>query len=195
MEKIIHVSLLVLTACLAVFVAVLSLQNGEKNTVDTVKEPTSLGGFESQIVYVASTTETYFHQAGGTRTATTTLLTIDGLKSAEKIGLSVTVGNATNSPGTIYILPQVSTDAITWKVLAGLHTPNGAAGAFVSDINLGNGSTTQFVYAPGLGTTSVLTWFDTPVLGTGAGSSAYMRFQVWTTGTSSVLLEGYKLLK
>ena len=193
MDKIINVSLLVITTTLVVFIAVLSNENDEKSKV---KEPISLGGFESQIVRVASSTGTYFHQASGTRTATTTLLTIEGLKSSEKIGLSVTIQNATNTPGTIYILPQVSTDAVEWKVLAGLHTPNGAAGAFVSDLDLGNGSTTQFIYIPNSqGTTSVLTWFDTPVLGTGAGSSAYMRFQVWTTGTSSVLLEGYKLLK
>jgi len=192
MNKII-LSLTALITSLAAFVGLLS--------VSLNNTPLLGGAFESQITRTASgtaisATGTYFHEAAGTRTATTTLLTLEGLKSAEKIGLSVIVKNATNSPGKIFVLPEVSTDASEWKVLAGLYLVNGAAGAFVSDIDLGNGSTTQFTYTPNSqGTTSVLTWFNTPVIGSGSASTAYMRFRVWTTGTSSIMLEGYKLLK
>ena len=152
----------------------------------------SYGAFTSVApqITASSSAGTYFHKATQeTQTGTTTLLTLDGVFNASRIGLNLTVKNATDTVGSIYILPESSTDATVWQTLTGFHLVNGAAGAFVSNIAIGNGSSTILEYTPNSrGTTSVQYWFAPPL-------ATFMRFQVWTSGTSSVLLEGIKELK
>ena len=161
-------------------------QEVEENNVKV-----ALGGFESSIQKVGSTTgqATYFHEATGVRTATTTLLTIDRASQVEKYGLNVTVKNATNTVNTIYIIPESSFDALEWHTLSGFGVANQPSGSNLQSLDIGNGSSTQLTYTPiSLGTTSVQYWFDPPV-------DNFMRFRVWTNGTSSVHLEAIKLFK
>lgn len=180
MNKIL-ISLAALLISLSAFVvSLLSVQ-----VKDTDK---AFGAFDAYVVRIASTTVTNFHQASGTRTATTTLLTIDRAFEAAKLALQIEV-NATNTPGTIYILPETSQDTVVWFPLGSLHVATGASGAAVQSIEFGNGTSTQLTFSPvGQGTTTGQFIFDNPV-------NNLMRFRVWSTGTSSILLSAIKLLK
>lgn len=150
--------------------------------------PKALGGFESSLQLIASTTATNFIAPDGTRTATTTLLTVGRAFEGEKLALRIEV-NATGTAGTIYILPETSQNAITWFPIGNLNVATGASGANVQSIAFGTGSSTQLTFEPiGLGTTTGQFVLDNPV-------ANLIRFRVWSTGTSSILLSAIKLLK
>ena len=171
-----------LIASLALFIGLLSVTLDETERVK--------GSFESALV-ATSTGTMYSHQATGTRTATSTLQNILIEKEVDQIGFILTVQNATNTPGSIFLLADGAYDTnYAYSTFSNLHISNGAAGASVSEINLGTGSTTQFIFVPnGQGTTRVAYSFKPP-----AGIRE-VRFRAWSTGTSSIALDVYKLLK
>lgn len=148
------------------------------------------GAFDTQLV--ASTTgRMYSHEAAGTRTATTTVQRLIVEKEVEEVGIILTVQNATNTPGVIFVLPEGAYNtAFDFSTLANLHLSNGAAGAFVTNRSLGNASSTILEFTPNSqGTTSVAYSFKPPV------GIRELRFRVWSTGTSSIALDAYKLIK
>ena len=133
----------------------------------------------------------YSHEAAGTRTATATLQIIDIPAAVDSLGVTLTIQNATNTPGKIFIVPEGTWDSNWgWSNLASFHVSNGAAGAFVNDVDLGNGSTTQLTFTPtSQGTTSVAYTFKKPA------GIRQIRFRVWGTGTTSIALDIFKLIK
>lgn len=152
---------------------------------DEVSPALGAGSGFAGISQVASTSGTYFDVTGAsTRTATATLLTIGGVYNYSKIGLEVNVWATTTIAkiGTVYVQPQTSYDASVWADW----TPNnyGTGGTAVQTMNMAGASTTVLAWAPGeLGTTTKQFVFDNAV-------GKYMRFKVWTTGTSTILLRG-----
>ena len=166
-------------------------------SLETQQPEPTLAGFGTQVDRTASgtavsATGVYFHGAVEARTATTVVLTVGNPAEADKLGIRVIVKNATNSPGTIYLFPEISTDATTWGSVH-LNETTSTGGA-VAAIDLGNGSTSLITYTPASqGTTSALKTFYSPVIGGTTGG--FLRFSMWSTGTSSNLIEVYKLLK
>ena len=137
----------------------------------------------------ASSSATYFGISLLIRTATTTLLTLEQIDSVSKIALTI-VSTATTSTadctttcgGTIYVLPMISDDAITWSGLGNLALANVPQGTTFQDVNLGSASSSLLrVESKQAGVTGKQFVFNNIV-------AKFMRFEVWTSGTSTVLL-------
>lgn len=160
--------------------------------------PITLGNIAGDVIKQASTTANYFGGNDKTtdslRTATTVLLTVVNAYEADQILVGITNTGTTTfngctpatCPGNIYLNPQVSYDASTWYNWSPLVAGSGSA---VNNVNLSSASSTPFVVAsPGNGTLTISFTFDNIV-------AKYMRFQVWTSGTSTILLEGFTKVK
>ena len=170
-----------LIASLALFIGLLSV------TLDETEK--TLGAFDAGLI-ATTTSRFYSHAATGTRTATSTLQRLVVENEVVEIGMILTGESATNTPGTIYVQPEGAYDTnYGYATLANLYTVTGAEGAAVNTIALGTGTTTFTLVPSGNGTTSVAYSFKPP-----AGIRE-MRFLVWSTGTSSIALDVYKLLK
>ena len=140
-----------------------------------------LGNIAGTIESVASSTATYFGTNEGTRTATGTLLTLQ-TNGVQSLSLGVQLV-ATTTTGTIYAQVDGSFDASTWY---GLNFPVIGSGSAIANLNqAANG-------------TGLITW--TPTSATNFNAliplesidARYVRVRAWTTGTSTLLIEGFK---
>ena len=149
--------------------------------------PKPLGNIAGDVQKVASSTASYFGHttvdATIIPTATTTLHT-SNITEADDFTLGVQVtATTTQSVGIVYIQPQTSFDTSTWydwsPPITGIDTA-------VNSISIINASTTFIIWTP------AGTAYRTFKLG--EITAKFIRFKVWTTGTSTVLLEGFKKL-
>jgi len=156
--------------------------------------PKPLGNIAGVIQKVATSTfpGVYFGATGADRirTSTTTLLTMGGLAEADAVSIGIiSVGTTTAaswSPGEIYFQPEVSFDDSQWFPLNNDIVTN--TGTFASRFTLFSGTTTfSWVQTGNVGT-------STTMVNLGPINANWLRVKVWTTGTSTVSLEGYKKL-
>jgi len=194
-------NILLTVIVLAIAFAIGLMLSGESPDKEVIREVVikeivseSFGAFQASIVRQGSTTPEWFGSPTSVRTPTTTLLTIDQVHQFSRIGLGITVFASTSigNAGTIYIQPQVSIDAGDQNATSTEDvwydwTPSvKGVGTAINNIFLPVASSSVLTLSPDtLGTTTKLFVFENIV-------GKFMRFRVWTTGTSTVLLDGFK---
>ena len=139
---------------------------------------------------VASSSGTYFGISAEVRTATATLLTLTDITDIETVALniqSVSTTTTAYSSSFVYVLPQISQDASSWFDL-NANTID-TTGGNVRTLTLNDSSTTILAYPTReRGTTGTNVVLKNLV-------GRFMRFQVWTSGTSTVLLQGVEQVR
>ena len=81
--------------------------------IQLLKASPRLGAASRDFQRIASTTPSYFGTNEGTRTGTTTLLTVGSLSDSDHLSLGIQNSATSTGAGTVYIRPKVSYYNIT----------------------------------------------------------------------------------
>lgn len=198
-QKIIEYGSLIAVVVVAVFIGLLFKESLSPTKVEvSVNQPeqkaVSLGRYTAD-AEIASSSVKYYGISLLVRTATgSPQLVLNNIDSVNKIALTIdsnattsTADCATRCGGRIYVLPTISQDGIIWTGIGNLTMPNTPQSTFSQDVSLGSASSSLlWVDSLQAGTTSKQFILDNIV-------AKHIRFEVWTTGTSSILLRARKV--
>ena len=145
-----------------------------------------LGAIDNAAVSeIASSSATYFRGNNLDPTATTTLLTFQGVHQNETIEIKV-ISTATTSPvGDQHFVVDASQDASTWYPLM-IDSVN-TTGAQATQINLLATSTIFTLRTPVNGALNI------PILKVKNVAAQYIRVRAWASASSTLLVTGFRL--
>lgn len=152
-----------------------------------------LGAIDNATVSeIASSSATYFRGAVGAfvpadynTTATTTLLTFQGVHQTETIEIKVTATATTSPVGDQHFVVDASQDASTWYPL--MINNVDTTGAQATQINLLATSTIYTLRTPVNGALNI------PILKVKNVAAQYIRVRAWASASSTLLVTGFRL--
>ena len=145
-----------------------------------------LGAIDNATVSeIASSSATYFRGNNLDPTATTTLLTFQGVHQTETIEIKVTATATTSPVGDQHFVVDASQDASTWYPLM-IDSVN-TTGAQATQINLLATSTIFTLRTPVNGALNI------PILKVKNVAAQYIRVRAWASASSTLLVTGFRL--